>query len=211
MLEHTDRWNAIDRLAEKAGLTASGLAKRAGLDATTFNKSKRVARDGKPRWPSTESLSKIMEATGTSVRDFMMLIDSHAGEKSVAGLIPMISLRHADGPDSFSENGTPMGGFWDQVHFPVITDPDVYALEILGEAWEPIYRDGDIVIVSPGASIRRGDRVLFQLREGDLMIMELLRETANYSEFRTLGKFSHDERFPVTDVLWMSRIIWASQ
>src|SRR5262245_14120720 len=31
MLTHSQVWSAIDRLAERAGLSASGLAKRAGL------------------------------------------------------------------------------------------------------------------------------------------------------------------------------------
>ena len=47
MLKHTDIWRAIDRLAAQHGLSASGLARRAGLDPTTFNKSKRTTNDGK--------------------------------------------------------------------------------------------------------------------------------------------------------------------
>lgn len=211
MLSHANIWNAIDKLAARNGLSPSGLAKRAGLDATTFNKSKRTARDGKPRWPSTESLSKILDATSTTVRDFMVLLDAHAGDKSVAGLIPMISLNSAASIENFEPQGRPTGPLWDQVHFPVITDPHVFALEITGKEWDPIYRDGDIIIISPGASIRRGDRVIFQQWEGGLQIMELLRETVSSSEFRTLGPDAREERFPASELLWMSRIIWASQ
>ena len=60
MIRHAEIWRAIDRLAAKHGLTASGLARRAGLDATAFNKSKRKGPSGKPRWPSTESVAKIL-------------------------------------------------------------------------------------------------------------------------------------------------------
>ena len=63
MLTHSRIWNAIDTLAETHGMSASGLAKKAGLDPTTFNKSKRIAADGRPRWPSTESVAKILQAT----------------------------------------------------------------------------------------------------------------------------------------------------
>ena len=45
-LTHGQVWIALDRLAERAGLSASGLARRAGLDPTTFNRSKRVTPDG---------------------------------------------------------------------------------------------------------------------------------------------------------------------
>ena len=60
LLTHNQIWNAIDRLAARAKLTASGLAKKAGLDPTTFNKSKRITPEGRPRWPSTESVAKAL-------------------------------------------------------------------------------------------------------------------------------------------------------
>ncbi len=58
MLEHADVWRAIDRLAGKHGMTASGLARRSGLDPTAFNKGKRITKEGKRHWPSTESVGK---------------------------------------------------------------------------------------------------------------------------------------------------------
>lgn len=75
MMTHAAIWAAIDRLARAHGLTASGLARRAGLDATAFNRSKRLSHHGKPRWPSTESLAKILEATGTSLTGFAAYVD----------------------------------------------------------------------------------------------------------------------------------------
>ena len=71
MLTHKAIWRGIDLLAAKNRLSASGLAKRAGLDPTTFNKSKRTTKQGKPRWPSTESLSKILDATRTTMGEFV--------------------------------------------------------------------------------------------------------------------------------------------
>jgi len=70
MFSHDEIWQAIDRLAQRHGYSASGLARQAGLDPTTFNKSKRISADGKPRWPSTESLSKILTVTGEDVTTF---------------------------------------------------------------------------------------------------------------------------------------------
>ena len=64
MLRHTDIWRAIDELATRYKLSPSGLAKKAGLDPTTFNKSKRITPEGRPRWPSTESVAKSLAATG---------------------------------------------------------------------------------------------------------------------------------------------------
>lgn len=78
MLTHAQIWKAVDALAERHGLSASGLAKLAGLDPTSFNKSKRGSESGKLRWPSTESISKILAATGTSLADFVALIGETA-------------------------------------------------------------------------------------------------------------------------------------
>lgn len=74
MFGHEDVWRAIDTLAERHGLTASGLARRAGLDATSFNLSKRFNRDGKPRWPGTEALAKVLAATGGTLEQFGALV-----------------------------------------------------------------------------------------------------------------------------------------
>ena len=81
MLTHRLIWDAIDRLAERNGLSASGLAKRAGLDPTTFNRSKRIGKNGKLRWPTTESLAKILQATGMSVTDLLTEIEDTSPAK----------------------------------------------------------------------------------------------------------------------------------
>src|ERR1043165_10075183 len=92
MLSHGQVWGALDRLAERAGLSASGLAKKAGLDPTTFNKSKRITVEGRPRWPSTESVAKALAATNVSIDNFVQLItDSPRTVQSV----PLLGLAHA--------------------------------------------------------------------------------------------------------------------
>lgn len=75
MLTHEQIWKALDRLAQSNGYSSSGLAKKAGLDPTSFNKSKRHSPDGKPRWPSTESISKVLAVTGATMSDLMDLVD----------------------------------------------------------------------------------------------------------------------------------------
>jgi phage repressor protein C with HTH and peptisase S24 domain len=69
-MTHEDIWDAIEHFATDHHMSCSGLAKCSGLDPTTFNKSKRWTKDGKPRWPSTHSLSKILSSTGTPIEDF---------------------------------------------------------------------------------------------------------------------------------------------
>src|SRR2546423_10581980 len=74
MLTHAQIWTALDRLAERSGLSPSGLAKRAGLDPTTFNKSKRITPHGREPCPSTQSLAKALTATRSSIPTFVQLI-----------------------------------------------------------------------------------------------------------------------------------------
>jgi len=63
-MRHEDIWRALDALAAEYGLSASGLAKKAGLDPTAFNPSKRIGADGRARWPSTESIAKVLDSLG---------------------------------------------------------------------------------------------------------------------------------------------------
>lgn len=75
MLTHKQIWSVIDALAARHNLSASGLAKLAGLDPTTFNKSKRRTASGRLRWPSTESIAKVLQATGSSLDQFVAIIE----------------------------------------------------------------------------------------------------------------------------------------
>src|SRR3546814_20255910 len=99
MLRHADVWNAIDSLAKRKGMSPSGLAKRAGLDATTFNRSKRTTRDGKLRWPSTESVPTVLAATGTTLGEF--LADIIRAKGNSLQRIPVIGHTQAGAPGLF--------------------------------------------------------------------------------------------------------------
>jgi phage repressor protein C with HTH and peptisase S24 domain len=209
MLSHAQIWSAVDRLAARAGLSASGLAKRAGLDPTTFNKSKRVTPDGRARWPSTESVAKILAATGTTIDTFVGLMGN--GGRGPTRAVPFIGFAEAGTTGYFDDAGFPVGRGWDEIGFPAVDDDHAYALEISGDAMQPAYRDGDCIVVSPAAPIRRGDRVVVKTKDGEVMATELKRRTAKSIELRSLNGAQHDRHLAAGDVLWMSRILWASQ
>ena len=209
MLTHAQIWTAIERLAERAQLSPSGLAKRAGLDPTTFNRSKRVTPDGRARWPSTESIAKILTATGTSIDTFVGLIRDPA--RASARPVPLLGMAQAGTGGFFDDAGFPAGGGWDEISFPAIDDEHAYALEISGESMLPAYRDGDIIVVSPTAPVRRGDRVVVKTREGEVMAKELKRRTGKLIELKSLNADHPDRQLATSDVLWIARIVWASQ
>ena len=208
MLTHAQVWSAIDRLAARSGLSPSGLAKRAGLDATTFNKSKRVTPQGRARWPSTESIAKALAATGISIDAFVELINAGGGPATRA--VPLLGFAEAGAGGYFDDGGYPVGEGWDEIAFPAVSDEHAYALEVSGQSMEPAYRDGDVILISPAAPIRRGDRVVVRTRSGEVMAKELKRRTAKSIELRSLNPEHADRTLAATDVLWIARILWAS-
>lgn len=220
-LSHAQVWDAIDALARNRDLTASGLAVRAGLDPTSFNRSKRHSADGRLRWPSTESIAKILDATGSSIEYFFGIGHSIVQSTQKGDVIfpkgghgiPLMGFAQAGNGGYFDDGGYPVGQGWDVVDFPVGTEArsGIYALEIQGESMLPLYRDGDVLIVEPGAQIRRYDRVVVRTKDGEVMAKILIRQSPRAIELLSLNPEHPNRMFLIDDLEWMARIIWASQ
>jgi phage repressor protein C with HTH and peptisase S24 domain len=205
---HETIWRALDALATSHGLTPSGLARAAGLDPTTFNKSKRATPDGRPRWPSTESLALALDAVGCSFDEFAALL---AGRPAGAGrAVPVVGLARAGADGFFDEDGYPVGAA-ETVRFPDLGEGRVYALEISGDSMAPAFRNGDVVIVQPGAPLRRGDRVIVKMRDGEVTAKELGRRNEQNVELISLNSAYPAREISTGDVAWIARILWASQ
>ena len=216
MLSHDRVWAAIDALAERYSLSASGLAKLAGLDSTAFNKSKRLSADGRPRWPSTESLSKIIEATGASLDEFTGLIEGRAGSSHGASVarrrsVPLLGFAQAGAGGFFDDAGFPAGEGWDLIELPGRAPEGTYALAIQGDSMLPLYRHGDVLIVDPNAPVRRGDRVVVKTTAGEVMAKVLEKQTTKAIDLLSLNPEHENRTIPATEVEWVARVIWASQ
>lgn len=211
-LTHNQVWSAIDALAARYGFSPSGLAKRAGLDPTTFNRSKRVTPEGRDRWPSTESLAKILDATGADLEELMALVRNAGKDRyEPASPIPLIGFAQAGAGGFFDDGGFPVGGGWDQIRFPEVKDENAYALEVTGDSMLPLYRDGDIIVVSPNSGVRKGDRVVVRTIDGEVLAKVLVRRTAKTVELESLNTEHPPLVLPLKRIDWMARIIWASQ
>lgn len=207
MLTHRQIWSALDALAARRGTSASGLAKLAGLDPTSFNRSKRGEGDGRPRWPSTESLAKVLDATGTGFAQFAEMATGQAGRRTV----PLIGLAQAGEGGFFDDAGYPTGDGWDELEAPQHIE-GAYALEIAGDSMSPAYRDGDRVVVKPTLDDpRRGDRVVVRTTGGEVLAKEVSRITAKRLELRSLNPDHADRTLERRDIAWIARILWASQ
>jgi phage repressor protein C with HTH and peptisase S24 domain len=210
MLSHKQIWTAIDALAARYGMSPSGLARKSGLDATTFNPSKRIAEDGKKRWPSTESVSKVLAATGAGLDEFVALILPKA-KTTQTRAVPLIGLAKAGGEGYFDDAGFPAGSGWDHVKLPTIDEDSAYALEVSGESMLPLYRAGDILVASPIAPVRKGDRVIVKTQDGEVMAKVLAKKTGKKIELHSLNPAYPPRTLDVSEVEWMHRIVWAKQ
>jgi len=209
MLTHLQIWRALDALAARHNISPSGLAKLAGLDPTTFNKSKRGAATGKLRWPSTESIAKVLGATGASLGDFVALVTESPTRRS--RLVPLIGMAQAGNHGYFDDAGFPAGSGWEEIAFPELADEHCYALEITGDSMLPVYRDGDRIIVAPSGNLRRGDRVVVKTHAGEVMAKQLGRMTAQSIELKSFNPAFEERAFALSEVAFVHRIIWASQ
>jgi phage repressor protein C with HTH and peptisase S24 domain len=213
-LTHDWIWRAIDTLAQRNGLTPSGLARRAGLDPTTFNRSKRLTPEGRPRWPSTESIAKILEATGTTLDEFATLQlgdtlgvsfdETEEGEingvpvvgvvqdAAVTGWEPAIARRRAAG--STAKPGRRR-----------------FALAVGDSSLEPVYSVGNTLVVSEAAAPRAGDRVL--VKPAGMPVLPRLLVATNPDEIELSAFHGKGRRLAVRrrDIDWMARIVLVRQ
>lgn len=209
-LSHSQLWSAIDGLARREGLTASGLAKRAGLDATSFNPSKRFGPGDppRPRWPSTESLTRILQATGVSLGDFATLARD-ATERPMT--VPLLGMAQAGSDGFFDDAGLPMGEGWDETELPRPTET-MLSLRITGDSMAPLYREGDRIVVDRAASVvRKGDRVVVRTTGGETMAKEIAALAARSVILASINPAYPPRTLPRREILWMGRILWVSQ
>lgn len=211
-LSHGEIWRAIDALAERFDMTPSAMARMAGLDPTSFNRSKRgsIEADGRARWPSTESLAKLLEATGVNFSEFAALTERTPVRVPGARGAPLIGLAQAGQDGFFDEAGMPVGSGWDEVAAPDLGE-GLFALEIAGDDLAPVYRDGDRLLVSPSQEPRKGDRVVARTSAGEVLVRELGRVTARTLELVALNRSGEPRLLSRDEVAWVARIVWVSQ
>nr|WP_314526406.1 helix-turn-helix transcriptional regulator [uncultured Brevundimonas sp.] len=209
-LSHAKLWKAVDNLARREGLTPSALARRAGLDATSFNPSKRFGAGDppRPRWPSTESMTLILQATGVSLADFAALADD-APERPIT--VPLLGLAKAGDDGFFDDAGLPTGDGWDQTELPRAKDT-LFSMTIDGDSMSPLYREGDRVLVDQEETrVRRGDRVVVRLMTGETIAKEVASLTSRAVTLSSINPNYPPRTVSRREIEWMARILWVSQ
>ncbi|MDF1748397.1 MAG: S24 family peptidase [Alphaproteobacteria bacterium] len=213
-MKQEDIWLGIDHLADQVGVSPARLARMAGLDQAVFSAGRRRKPDGELRWPSMESLAKVLQVSNVSLGDFVNYM--HGDPSTRSGFkLPTLSLDKAENEQNYDEDGFPSGTVWDYVEFPDLQDPHCFGLIVKSNQYEPVYREGDLLVCAPGISVRRGDRVVYRLRNsltghGGLFIGTLLRQTPYTIDIGPLNR-DNPETIQAQHISWLTRIAWARQ
>jgi len=210
MLKYSDIWRAIDELADRHGLTPSGLARKAGLDPTTFNKSKRLNASGRERWPSTESLAKAMDAVGASFEEVFGFLDNNRNRRKV-GNVPIAAESAAAASSAYNEVGSPCGPIWKQTTLPHVADPMAYAITIESNKYRPALAPGGLVVASPIAPVSNGQRVVVRLHEDKIELAVFLERTATGIDIGPFCGETLPRKLSTDEFATLHRIIWVAQ
>lgn len=183
MIEAADIYRGIDLLAERLGKKTSSLAASAGLDPTSFISSKRTSG----RWPSTETIARVLNANGMTLMDYAALVEGGDAEWAV---VPSISLEDSTEEDMWvGDLPKPNAG---GVHVPKIPDASAYAIEITNDALEPYFTTGDIIVISPSEKPAIKSRVLVVPYDKPAKIGFATRIGAKQVHVRTIPSMRED-------------------
>ena len=201
-------WSAVDNLAKSLGMSPSGLAKKSGLDSTTFNRSKRKRPDGKNRWPSLDSLNKVFEFCNITFEEFYKYGETDNPPENL-NTIPYIKLSGVSKRE-YCQDGEICTANWETICFPDGTK-NLYAMEIDNTDYAPLYKFGTTLILAKHSEIRRNDRVAVFKKDGAFLLAEFIRRTPRTLELQNLNAPEESFSENIDDILFLSRIVWASQ
>ena len=201
-------WSAVDNLAKSLGMSPSGLAKKSGLDSTTFNRSKRKRPDGKNRWPSLDSLNKVFEFCNITFEEFYKYGETDNPPENL-NTIPYIKLSGVSKRE-YCQDGEICTANWETICFPDGTK-NLYAMEIDNTDYAPLYKFGTTLILAKHSEIRRNDRVAVFKKDGAFLLAEFIRRKPRTLELQNLTAPEESFSENIDDILFLSRIVWASQ
>ncbi len=202
-MQHGDIWRGLDELAARFGLSTSGLARLAGLDATAFNKSKRQSRDGRLRWPTTESLARVLAAVNVDFAEFALLVTDGAGRK-----VPVLRQDAAVEDGMFETDGAlKRGEERQEVSANLDLNADAYLFEITEDDFAPRYRKGDQLLVAPGAPLKADDHALLLTADNQICLARVAGTSpGNDRLFTSLA--SETDTYSASGLKWASKIAW---
>ena len=235
MLTHERIWLAIDMLAQRENLSPSSLARLAGLDASIFNPSKRFLGNGRPRWPSTESIARILSATGLSTEAFFVEL---LGERrcvvwpyqDILAQIPASDIPHlfleTETPEPSIKRGETETATTSCPSSPPearqlqkVSDPAerVFVLQLETDDFVPYFKKKAILLLGIFCPAQIGDRVIYfghakQAKSKELMLLgDIVSGSDDRLYIRPLTQAGLEEPVLRSNERQIAKILWASQ
>jgi hypothetical protein len=194
-MQHGDIWRGLDLLAQNHGLSPSGLAKLAGLDATAFNKSKRWQKNGRPRWPSTESIALALDAVDVGFDAFAALVTETRGQT-----LPLYPHTDPVLHQAKSAQNVEFAG-----------EPELFMIEIASDEFDPVYKVGARLVVSAAAPLEPGKRLLIKRKSGAFEVGEFVAHAPDHLKLSSVSEPAHAKTIARDEIDWFVRILWLSQ
>lgn len=190
-------------------MTPSRLAQMSGLDPALLSQGRRKRPDGTFRWPSLETLSRILNRFDMTMDDFSGLMFGDPAAKA-GFMLPCLNLYAASDDGHFDKNNLPIRSKWLKVDFPDLRDPNCFGLIVDTDRYEPVYRENALLVCSPAHQVRRGDRIAFKAEDGYVRLATLVRQSTFTTDLASI--LTEDvETLPTASLIWTARIAWARQ
>jgi phage repressor protein C with HTH and peptisase S24 domain len=202
-MKQKEIWQAIDLLAKNNGVSVSALAKKAGLDPTSFNKSKRISPLGKPRWPSMESLLKLIESVNISFQDLLNLATNKNISFSQIKIIELSELKKNEKTESIIQNTNKKLSIAHE-------KGETFAIIINEDGFSPIYKKEKSIIVIKAKKTSKGDRILIKTRDKNIYIGDLVKISALKYEIITIPSWEI-KQIGFEHIEFIGKVLWASQ
>jgi phage repressor protein C with HTH and peptisase S24 domain len=214
VFSHETIWNALDQMAMYKSLSPSALARQAGLDPTSFNPSKRQSRDGRPRWPSTESIFKVLKATGTTLDEFIAYVkNAPEGKESykAQNKYPLSGLSEKAQTPLENQLALPDGLVRTDLPDYLNADPFFLGFSLQSEIYAPLYHTGDQLLVSLNAPLQRGCKILVATDNQPLKAFILIQESPQTITCQNPAILNDQHSFDRKKISFLGRIVWVSQ
>jgi phage repressor protein C with HTH and peptisase S24 domain len=125
--------------------------------------------------------------------------------------IPVIALERLGSGECFDSAGVPNGTNWGHLDFAGTVGRETFGVEISGGEFDPVYRDGDTLVASRSAEIRRGDRIIIGTHAGTALVRKVVRHDADGYYVEAIGQGGQPQFVAQDQVRFAARILWVSQ
>lgn len=154
MVKQETFWESLEKIAEREGIALSTLARQAGLDKTSMLPSKRYNLNGAMKWPSTETIGRVLNSLNISVQEYGAIL---AGTADAKVSLPAVTL--SDLKEAWTGLGVKEECKWSEIMLGSPRGKNNWVVLIDSDR-DPILPEGTTVVADDDTEPRPNDRVV---------------------------------------------------